>query len=267
MMTQKKLTAFIFFFFLNVLVFYLPKPLSANPGKAIEGVKVLQVVDGDTIVLENGEKVRYLGIDTPETGQPLSLEATQANNRLVGGKIVSLELGKPERDKDNRLLAYVFVDNVLINAELVRLGYSPIKGPVDQKYKKLFFDYQEEAFRRGSGLWSERAKNPAIKIFLVNADARGDDRNNLNDEYIILTNDGLDPVDLTGWIMSDAVNHTYHFPSFVLSPNGTVTIRTGIGKNTKDQLYWGSRSPIWNNNGDTIFLMDAEGNIVLAHTY
>ena len=87
------------------------------------------VIDGDTIALENGETVRYLGVDTPETVNPTKPvqcygpEASEANRQLVGGKRVRLERC-PDRDQYGRLLRYVYVDGVFVEAELVRGGYA-----------------------------------------------------------------------------------------------------------------------------------------------
>lgn len=95
---------------------------------------VIRVVDGDTLIaqytfagVETTEGVRLLNIDTPERGEPLYDEATDALEVLVGGKTVRLEFDKPgqiERDHFGRLLAYVFVDGANVNVEMVRQGWS-----------------------------------------------------------------------------------------------------------------------------------------------
>jgi len=231
-----------------------------------ETVTVLQVIDGDTCLLEDGRKVRYLGIDAPEKGDPQSKEATLANNKLVGGKEIRLELGSPRQDRDGRLLAYVFVDNAFVNEELVRQGYAHIRRPLAAKYRDLLLKAQEEARAAGVGIWAKAAgKNIAISI--VHAEAEGDDRQNLHDEFIVIENQGNTPIDFTGWTVLDESNHRYLFPSFTLSAKAKVTLRTGLGKNTKSEIFWGSRRPIWNNNGDTIFIKDAEGSLILIYVY
>jgi len=68
---------------------------------------------------------------------------------------------------------------------------------------------------------------------------------------------------MNGWTLSDEVNHVYSFPSdFVLNADATVTVYTGSGTDIQDKLYWGSGSPIWNNDGDTAYLKDDKGKIV-----
>jgi micrococcal nuclease len=88
---------------------------------------VTYVADGDTIVVDlNGveERVRYIGIDTPEVGDPCGDEATQANRLLVNGQMVRLEKDISERDRYGRLLRYVYVGDVFVNAELVKDGWA-----------------------------------------------------------------------------------------------------------------------------------------------
>jgi len=221
-----------------------------------ETVTVLQAIDGDTCLLDDGRKVRYLGINAPEKGDPKFKEATLANNKLVGGKEIRFENGRPRQDKDGRLLAYVFVGDTFVNEELLRQGYAHIRRPLAAKYRNLLLKSQEEALAAGRGIWA-KAAGGHIAIATVDAD----------DEYIVIENRGNTPIDLTGWTVLDEANHRYLFPNFVLSAKARVTLRTGLGKNTKSDIFWGSRKPIWNNDGDTIFIKDAEGNLILSYVY
>ena len=85
----------------------------------------------------------------------------------------------------------------------------------------------------------------------------------LQDEWVEITNRGSSPVSLSGWkIEDDSSKHTYTFPSFTLDPQATVTLHTGEGTDTATELYWGSGSPLWNNDGDTAYLFDDSGNLV-----
>lgn len=128
---------------------------------------VVRVVDGDTIeVVIRGEayRVRYIGIDTPEMDDPLpdlralAEEATLANRSLVEGKVVELEKDVSETDQYGRLLRYVHVEELLVNAELVRLGHArAVAYPPDLKYQALLLQLQEEAQEMGRGLWADRA--------------------------------------------------------------------------------------------------------------
>lgn len=121
---------------------------------------VTRVIDGDTIEVEiDGEeyRVRYIGIDTPERGEPYYEEARGANQKLVGGQEVRLERDVTDRDKYDRLLRYVYVDGIFVNLELVRLGYARVypkhKYP-DNKYYEVLKEAETEAKRAGRGLWA-----------------------------------------------------------------------------------------------------------------
>lgn len=118
-------------------------------------VKVTRVVDGDTIELEGGQKLRYIGMDTPETGDCYATEATNKNKELVEGKLVSLEKDVSETDRFGRLLRYVYVDDVMVNEVLVKDGFASVYTyPPDVKYNDRFMEVQKDASAEGRGLWS-----------------------------------------------------------------------------------------------------------------
>jgi len=232
----------------------------------MESVSVSRIVDGDTCILENGQRVRYLGINAPESGDPQFNEASQANNNLVAGKQVQLEPKDPSRDKEDRLLAYVFVDEVFVNEELLRLGYAHIQRPLAAKYRDRLLRAQEAARAEGLGIWAKTAEQGVV-IAEAHTDAEGNDWDNLCDEYIVIENREDILVDLTGWTVYDEAHHRYLFPNFILKAKEAVTLRTCLGKNTQSELFWGSRGPMWNNDGDTIFIRDSEGQLVLSYIY
>ena len=125
-------------------------------------VLVIRVIDGDTIEIQGGERVRYIGIDAPETVHPskpvehFGKEATEKNRELVEGKRVRLEKDVEDRDEYGRLLRYVWRDNMMVNAELVRLGYAySYSLPPNIKYQELFLQLEKKAREQGLGLWAE----------------------------------------------------------------------------------------------------------------
>lgn len=125
---------------------------------------VSRVIDGDTIDLADGITIRYIGINTPEVGQPGAEEATEANRALVEGKKVRLEYDVQKQDKYGRTLAYVYLeDGTFVNAELVKQGYAQVATyPPNVKYVELFQKSQQEAQTEKRGLWaSEPPKEPA----------------------------------------------------------------------------------------------------------
>ena len=108
----------------------------------------------------------------------------------------------------------------------------------------------------------------ALEVVAVNADAEGDDGENLDDEYVVFENTGDEPIDLSGWTVEDEAAHSYAFPrGFTLDAGAAVTLRTGSGADADADLYWGSGSPIWNNAGDTVILSNADGEHVLEVSY
>ena len=123
--------------------------------------KVTRVVDGDTIEIEGGERVRYIGIDTPETVDPrkpvqcFGVEASNKNKKLVMGKTIRLEKDTTDRDKYKRLLRYVYVGDTLINLELVRQGFAySYSYPPDIHYQEQIVAAQREAEESKNGLWA-----------------------------------------------------------------------------------------------------------------
>jgi micrococcal nuclease len=148
---------------LALLLTLLPALVSSQGDSAI--VQVVRVIDGDTIqvccIFGDREKVRYIGINTPETKHPTKgvehygKEASEANRKLVDGKPVSLEFDVEQRDRYGRLLAYVFLkDGIFVNAWLVENGYAQVMTvPANVKYQDLFLKLQREAREAGRGLW------------------------------------------------------------------------------------------------------------------
>ena len=121
-------------------------------------VSVVRVVDGDTIKVSGGRRVRYIGIDTPEVAddpQYFGLEATRFNKALVAGRKVTLEKDVSERDRFGRLLRFVYSDGILVNAELVREGYARARAyPPDSRYAQCFAALEREAREAGRGMWA-----------------------------------------------------------------------------------------------------------------
>jgi competence protein ComEC len=108
----------------------------------------------------------------------------------------------------------------------------------------------------------------ALSIAEIHPDAAGDDRENRNDEYVMFENTGDESLALSGWTVQDASGATYTFPEdAVLEPDATVTLRTGSGEDTRTDLYWDSGRPIWNNDGDTVIVTNADGEQVLTEAY
>ena len=139
---------------------HVSEPNEKNSFSNLIKYKVIRVIDGDTVELKNGERLRYNDIDTPETVHPskpvecYGPQASEKNKDLVEGEIILVELGNPEKDRYGRLLGYVYVDDLFVNAELVRGGYAEVNsyGNPGSKLSNLL-DIEKNAKKSMNGLW------------------------------------------------------------------------------------------------------------------
>ncbi len=123
-------------------------------------VKVKRVVDGDTLLLTGGERVRLIGVDTPETKHPqkpverFGKEAHLFTKRIVEGKEVRLEYDWQRKDRYGRLLAYVYLmDGTFLNAEIIKQGYGFAYPKYPFKYLEEFRRYERETRENNRKLW------------------------------------------------------------------------------------------------------------------
>lgn len=136
----------------------------SGPGlvQAQTWIRVASVADGDSISLSNGERVRYLGLNAPERGEPgkaefLAQEAFQFNRNLVLGKEIRVEFEGEKRDRFNRELAYVYLrDGTWVNRELIKEGFAHVlyQSPGLEKFKELLA-VQQEAILGKRGIWQK----------------------------------------------------------------------------------------------------------------
>ena len=127
-----------------------------------EWALVVGVIDGDTIELDDGRRVRYIGINTPERGQPGADSATALNERLVMGRRVRLEYGHERLDRYGRTLAAIFVDDLMVGRELVRAGWASCYFFRDNLiYAAELLRVQQEAMTAHRGLWGLRRDDSA----------------------------------------------------------------------------------------------------------
>jgi micrococcal nuclease len=124
---------------------------------------VTRVVDGDTIILNGNERVRLIGVDTPETVHPqkpveyYGKEASAFTKRLCEGKSVRLEYDWQRKDRYGRTLAYVYLeDGTFLNAEIIKQGYGHAYTRFPFKHLDEFRGYEREARESGRGLWEVR---------------------------------------------------------------------------------------------------------------
>lgn len=138
-----------------------PTPVvpAADPG---ESVTVKRVIDGDTVVLSDGRKLRLVGMNTPERNRPLYKEATEALKALVEGKELTLRFDVDRVDQYRRSLGYLYSGDLFVNGEIVRQGlaycytWKPNVGHIDE-----LVVLQREARAANRGLWALDAPSPA----------------------------------------------------------------------------------------------------------
>jgi micrococcal nuclease len=210
-------------------------------------------------------------MNTPEHGEPFWKEAKDYNALKVRGKSVTLEFGEVREDKYGRTLAYVFVEEEMVNAQLLQAGWAHLFILEPIRYHDSFQQAQEEARSEGLGIWGAGGFKGPLKITSLHADASGDDRLNLNGEYVRICNISPGAVALRGFSLVDNEGYRYIFRSGVLRPGYTLLLLTGAGEDvpTGDQLffYWNSAYPIWNNKGDKATLRDPQGAVVDSVIY
>jgi len=257
-----------------------PRDCVIPPAEEDEVLEIVTVLDGDTVELNNGERVRLIGINSPEFGETCYEEAKHKLDYLTDDGELVLESDTENRDRYNRLLRYVYVDDVFVNLKMVEWGFAyAYPYEPNTQYADLFAEAEETARNERNGcLWQE-AEFDYIQdncLYILPSEfhfnAAGDDNYNLNDEYVTIRNKCSYPIDMSSWVVRDSSGyHSYVFPSVTLHEESYLTLYTGTGTNTPSALFWGRTSgdyaAVWNNGGDTLFLRDSEGNLVLMYTY
>ena len=230
-----------------------------------ELVRVKQVYDGDTVLLEDGRKVRYLGINAPEFQEPFYLKAKRLNESLVIGREIRLEFDQERTDSYGRVLAYVYASNEMVNARLVQegLAHAFFVGP-NRTHHALLLRLQAEAQQRKVGIWSARGRVRDLKITTVHpVDPTQDDQ---HPSYVRIANLSNATIKLAGYVLSNETGQRYVFPDVSVDPGYTVIVSSGSGTDgvaAKGQLvvHWSTQGPVWDPSEDTAFLTDPSGSL------
>jgi micrococcal nuclease len=269
---------------------------------------VTEVIDGDTMEIEmpdgSTDTIRLLGVDTPETytsvspnewpGIPDTVDgrdwlanwgenATAYAQEQLAGKEIYIEVDSEadRRGSFNRLLVYAYQSESAsksFNLRLIENGYARMYD--SQFAQRSAFESAESQARSSTvGVWAYSESTPTseptgggdsgeLVVSDINADAAGNDNENLNGEYVEFTNNGDSSIDMTGWTLSDSADHTFSFPAgFELGSGDSVTIYTGSGEDSETELYWGMGNAVWNNNGDTVIVTNDTGERVIEYEY
>jgi micrococcal nuclease len=266
--------------------------------------EVSNVVDGDTIdVIIDGEeeRIRMIGVDTPETKDPRTTvecfgkEASQKTKEELSGKEVRLEFDETQgkRGHYGRLLAYVLLkDGTNFNKSLIKQGYAhEYTYNIPYKYQEEFKQAEDYARENEKGLWAEGAcedyengeedsesssdtssdtsdSQTSSGLTITNIHYEGEEKPKEPDEYVVIENKGEGKVNLEGYTLSDESDKTYQFGDIVLETGDTVKVYTGCGEDNSQELYWcHTQSAIWNNTGDTGYLRSSAGDLLSEYGY
>lgn len=242
----------------------------AGDGLAIE---ITRVSDGDSLRAESAEgelEIRLLGINAPERDACFSTESTAELERLLSTGAAVLHPWPGETDQFGRQLGLLVSNEVFVNLSLIETGHVIARAQSDHGFDAEFEEAEAQASAARRGLWAADAcgepNEAELKIVEIEEDPPGDDRMNPNGEWVIIENFG-GPVSMEGWRLRDeSTRHRYDFPAVTVAEGGSIQIFVGCGDDTTAglelELYWcDPEPPVWNNGGDTAFLLDPNGAI------
>ena len=215
-----------------------------------------RVIDGDTIVSGN-ESIRLLGINSPEKGDLYYNEAKEFLEGLVLNKTVELEFGKYKRDKYNRILAYIILEEANINIKLVENGFANFYFPSgkDTHYNKF-----KQAQENCSENLCEKSTNSCAECIILK-------EFDYSNQKITFYNNCNFKCELTGWEIKDEGRKKFIFPKYILYSEKEISIIADDKINTWSILYWLGEDYVWTSTGDTFFLRDEKGGLVLWESY
>ena len=238
---------------------------------ADEFARVNQVYDGDTIRLEDGRKVRYLGVNAPEFQEPFYLKAKRFNESLVLGREIRLEFDQERADIYGRLLVYVYVADRMVNAALVEQGlaHAFFIGP-NRKHNAQFVRLQNEAKQRRVGIWSVRARPRDLKITSVHLPDPANPEPHA--PYVRIANLSSEPIPLAGYVLSNEGGQRYVFPDVTVDLGYTIIVVSVPGTDGIDErgqlvVHWPGQGAVWDPREDTAFLLDPAGAVMDTFHY
>ncbi len=212
-----------------------------------ESVTIGRVIDGDTLVTTDGRTLRLLNINTPEKGAP---GFTYAREQLSNLSNQSVEIEGVGLDKYRRWLVRLYTPSYR-NLQLVADGAAS-KFLVEEEEREQFANAEEIAITTERGMWKY---SPHYGCFESHIEPHR--------EYLVLTNH-CSSILILNWTLKDESRKTYRFGATLL---GNVTLHTSTGQDNATDLFWNSKTSIWNNDRDSLYLFDDKGKIVHYATY
>lgn len=244
---------------------------SASASPVFREARVTKVYDGDTVVLDTGERVRVRWVNTPEM-RPLQAYAEEAQRfaeRLLLHRKVQLVMDSDkQKDGYGRLIAGIRVGDVDLSVALVErgLGHVFIIPPETLDITPLLAA-QAKARDSRRGIWSTPRYRGSLHITSFHANAPGDDRENINGEYLRICNVSKEAVDLGNFFLRNVSGKKFRLPAVEIPAGHTVTVMSGQGiaqAEPTEQItaYLNSNEPVWDNDGDRATLLDSNGRTV-----
>ncbi|MCK9568247.1 thermonuclease family protein [Candidatus Pacearchaeota archaeon] len=218
-----------------------------------EDFTVQRVIDGDTIVVGNDTHVRLFGINTPEKGEKYYDEAKKFIEDLILGKTIFIK--SFGQDKYYRELGVVFLDDENINSKIIENGFANVYILDDKTYEEEFREAWEKCLETGENLCEVSDDKCANCIELRKLD--------FENQEIIFYNKCDFACELTNWEIKDEGRKKFIFEDYILGRNQEVEIVVGNSTNSGNNLYWEDETYVWTEEGDTLFLRDSEGKLVL----
>lgn len=237
---------------------------------------VASVYDGDTVTLATGDKIRLRWVNTPELkpAEAYGIEARDAAERFLRGKEVTLLLGgENPRDGYGRVVAGLQTDAGNLSIHLLEEGLAHLFViPPDDTDPKPFLEAQARARAANKGIWSTDRYQGSVHITSFHANSAGDDRQNVNGEYLRVANVNTEPLNLDGYKITDASGGSWTLPALTVPAGHTVTIHSGVGQHQMSPanqlaIYLGSAEPIWNNERDRATIHDRFGRVMDAREH
>ncbi len=243
-----------------------------------EEIGVASVLDGDSLIGTGPSdriEVRLAGMNAPERDECLGTEARRALEDLAGD---SLFIQLRGTDQFGRTLAQAWTaDGVWVNAAMIEGGLAvTLSGTGDAvtgREVDALVEAQRSAEDAQRGLWAPTAcgadgPRPSVTIEITAPDPPGPDDEALDDEYVTITNEGPAPVDLSGWTLRDeSTANRLVFPrGSTIASGASIRVTTGCGGEAAIVAWCAERS-VWNNAGDTAFLLDRYGRIIATDRY
>ena len=225
-----------------------------------EYVNVTRIIDGDTIEVNENISVRLLGINSPERGEEYYNEAKEFLENKILKKKVKLKFGKNKFDKYKRILAYVYFENKNINLDLVENGFANYYFPSGKDiFYNDFVNSWGSCIDKEINLCEKSREKCSNCILLKEFDYK-------NDRIIFYNKCSFD-CELTSWKIKDEGRKNFIFPEFVLGSYGEVEVIVGDEEDSEGILFWKNEDYVFTKSGDSLFLRDSEGKLVLWEKY